>query len=193
MPSATRRPGIPALAEGDLSRRTVAKGAAWSVPVIALGAPAAYAAASQLKSGACWLSTLAGTVNRVTTNLDFGFAKQASDDARGTYVFYFSVTLPKPYGQTGFSTPIMDSCTSATNSVGVVSTAQGADGRWVRRYSYTATVSASYVGQAGQFCCGLYWNDSVTLLPNSVLTIENGANAGSYTITARKTYFTSLG
>ena len=65
MPSATRRPGVPALAEGDLSRRTVAKGAAWSVPVIALGAPAAYAAASQLKSGACWLSTLAGTVNRL--------------------------------------------------------------------------------------------------------------------------------
>lgn len=78
MSPAPRSPEAPVAAERGLSRRSLAKGAAWSVPVIAVGAPAAYAAASATVTGSvCKIFYADGSISlqQMEVNLGLNFKK----------------------------------------------------------------------------------------------------------------------
>lgn len=173
----------------NLSRRTLAKGAAWSVPVIAVSAPAWAAAASRTVVGASICSLFYGSTTSVNYEVHSIYLGVTATDnliPAGT-TFTWTVTM----SGSGNEVPTLN---YSQNNSWTLSTSP-APGDVAS--SFTVTLRTNTAVSASSINCApaLVWNDIYSIKPATTVTISTkvtGTNLGgttpstlSYTVAKR--------
>ncbi|HNM96826.1 MAG TPA: hypothetical protein PKK40_02650 [Marmoricola sp.] len=149
-----------------LSRRTLAVGAAWTVPVIAASASApAYALSQkQLAATVCKLYYGDGSDNWQVHSIFFGFESATGTVPSGS-VFTYVITSDKPMNEPSHPTSSFFTQTSSLSADGKTLTVT---------ISLTSNLTSPYCGSIS-----VVWNDSIWLTPGTTLTIEGSVTAPS--------------
>lgn len=176
------------------SRRSLAKGAAWAVPTVALAAGAPAMAASPVPttigSTVCDLFYGGGTVNQQTHSIFFSFTSTSGIIPAGTTVTQQVCVDPStnPDGLRDWKIP--------TNTYPGGSTSTSTDGAWYIHYTTTGgTPLTAGTTMTGAQCfnvlftfnqdvstttmgClnGIIWNDIYTLRPASTITVTSNTS-----------------
>jgi len=173
----------------NLSRRTLAKGAAWSVPVIAMSAPAWAAAASRTVVSASVCSLYYGSTTSTSYEIHSIFLGASATDnviPAGT-TFTWTVTM----SGTGNEVPTLNYSQNNAWSL----TTSPAPGTVAS--SFTVTLRTNTEVTASDINCApaLVWNSNYSIKPQTTVTISTtatGTNLGgtpsaslSYTVAKR--------
>lgn len=173
------------------TRRTLAKGAAWSLPAVMVAVAAPAFAASQyptVTGRVCQLFYGSGTTNVQTHSIFWGITSSSGVIPAGTIVSYkVCVTppstsdtwtiptneYPSGYSPTATNGPWYISYRNATDT-GAISSGTMQTGP--QCFTVRVTFNQAYTGS---FCAASIWNDTFTLRPASAIDItENGVIAG---------------
>lgn len=176
--------------QNGFSRRSLAKGAAWTVPAVALAGAAPAMAASQdtYAGGVCQIFYGGGTVSQQNTQVFLGITSTAATIPKGTVVTW-TVTLD---GSTGYVKPSymqVPNVNYTTSGGWTLSTSPATGTNIASGGSFTVTWTATADVEASALACGnevqngglpaLEWPDSgrPALGTGVTVTVASGGSA----------------
>lgn len=154
------------------TRRSVAKGAAWAVPAIAVAAAApAYAASrATLTTSVCSLFYGGGTVNYQTHSMYLGVSSSTGSIPAGT-----TLTWTVAMGGTGNEVPT----TNYSQNDSWTLTLSPAAGTVASTFTATLRFNTDYAIN-GTWCApALVWTDIYSIRPGATVSVSTGGTVGS--------------
>lgn len=153
----------------NLSRRTLAKGAAWSVPVIVASAPAWAAAASRTVVGASVCSLYYGSTSSTSYEIHSIYLGVSATDnliPAGT-TFTWTVTM----SGTGNEVPTLN---YSQNNAWTLSTSP-APGEVATSFTVTLRTNTEVTASSINCAPALVWNSNYSIRPETTVTISTAA------------------
>lgn len=182
-----------------ISRRSVAKGAAWGVPALTLGAPAAFAAASDpatVSSSICNLFYGGASTNQQTHTIFFQFASSTGTIAPGTIITHQVCVDPTTSPSNGVwnipqaTYPDNGSFTTTFTDASGAPLASNAQVSGKQCFNVIFTFKKAVDPSTYGCLTGIIWNDTAVLRPASTVTVSTNtavtgpgvSNGGSGTL-----------
>lgn len=149
-----------------ISRRSIAKGAAWAAPVVAVGAAAPTAAASttppppppppsDARGGGCRLATTAMNSNNIVTEFRAGMVLDPNETPPAVntpIVTYFDVILPAGVPLSQYAAPVPSTGSAFTVSLTTTSYLHAATNQWVITHKLTYTRTSALSTSTSRTC-----------------------------------------
>lgn len=178
----------------NVSRRTIAKGAAWAVPAIAVAsaAPAYAASRPAVATSVCNLFYGGGTINNQTHSIYLGVTSSTGVIPAGT-----RLTWTVSMSGSGNQVPTTN---YSQNNIWTLSLSP-ASGTVATSFTATLTFNQDLTIGTGQWCApALVWNDTFLIRPATTITVNTGGTVadsgslatGGLTYTVAKRHPTSI-